>query len=92
MAYGLQIWDETGQLTFDTDSRITRFIGVYSYAAFNSSTPQSITVPGISTDGTWAIVPQTPTISLQVNTGYVLVTYPFPNTNVPAGAFNVFRF
>ena len=52
MAYGIRCWDSGGNLKLDITNRLIRMYGKYSYSiAQNSNT--TISVPGITTDGTW---------------------------------------
>tara|TARA_R110002153_G_scaffold105017_2_gene243219 strand:+ start:181 stop:462 length:282 start_codon:yes stop_codon:yes gene_type:complete len=54
MAYGLQIWDASGNVRMDTTDREVRFVAYYTGStAANSST--TISVAGLSNDGTWGL-------------------------------------
>lgn len=70
MSYGLRVWDASGVLQIDVTNRITRIFGVYSFSvAAGSST--NVSVPGITTDGTW--VAYAPFTQCQIFSGYVAV-------------------
>jgi hypothetical protein len=89
MAYGLQVFDSSGNLEIDVSSRLSRFVGIYY---FNSAIDQTIdiTVTGIVNDGTWMVTQIGEAGSIEIFTGYVrLKLSHFYNTNV--NFFMVFR-
>lgn len=54
MAYGLKIYDASGNIRLDTTDRECRFVGLYTGSVAASST-SNISVTGMSNDGTWGI-------------------------------------
>ena len=65
MSYGLRVWDESGNVVLDVMDRLVRF---HSQVTVNFTVPSSwqvviqpvtvaVSVPGISNDGTWFVVP-----------------------------------
>jgi hypothetical protein len=52
MSYGLQIFDSTGSLNFDSSSRLIRIVGKYTGTAAADTNVQ-VSVPGAVNDGTW---------------------------------------
>lgn len=54
MSHGLQVFDSNGVLEFDSNARMSRYIGSI---VFNTTTPGTFTVPypGASLDGTWYV-------------------------------------
>lgn len=54
MSHGLEIYDATGAALLTVSSRITRLIASYS-GTVAANTTITVTVPGISLDGTWAV-------------------------------------
>jgi|LakMenEpi03Aug12_release.lakeMendotaPanAssembly.Ray.scaffolds.fasta_scaffold2009148_1 hypothetical protein len=89
MAYGLQVFDSSGNLEVDISSRLSRFVSIYY---FNSAIDQTINinVPNIVDDGTWMVSQIGEAGSVQIFTGYVQIkTSHFYNTSVDF--FMVFR-
>ena len=77
MSYGLRVWDASGNLTLDVTNRITRIISSHGFSiAANSS--QAISVPGITTDGTW--IAYAPLAPCTINSGSVTVYNRFTST------------
>ena len=55
MSYGLRVWNASGVLELDITNRLIRMHSKHSYSiAINSNT--TISVPGITTDGTWMAI------------------------------------
>jgi hypothetical protein len=65
MSYGLRVWDENGGIILDVMDRLVRF---HSQVTVNFTVTSSwqvviqavtvnVSVPGISNDGTWFVVP-----------------------------------
>lgn len=79
MAYGLQVFDSSGNLEVDVSSRLSRYIGSVTFqtALFDFSSeapkPQNINFTGISNDGTWFVGNLPGSIGIQINTGYITV-------------------
>jgi hypothetical protein len=55
MSYGFAIYKANGSLMFDLTNRLSRLHTTVSYSIF-SNTSQYVTIPGLSTDGTWAVI------------------------------------
>ena len=53
MSYGLKVWDAAGVLTLDISDRLLRYWGSFPYSFTARSSV--ISIPGMSTDGTWAV-------------------------------------
>lgn len=53
MAYGLQVWDESGQLVVDYTDRLGRANSTVVVGGLATRTGITVSVPGFSTDGTW---------------------------------------
>lgn len=85
MAYGLQIFDASGNITLDTDYRCVRFAGFLSgNVTFGS--PVTLSVTGLTNDGTWGYnnsTSQSWAIKTTLNSGSITVqalrsgTYPY---------------
>jgi hypothetical protein len=54
MAYGLKVYDASGNVRLDTTDRECRYVGFYTGSVASSST-SNIAVTGMSNDGTWGI-------------------------------------
>lgn len=100
MAYGLQVFDSSGNLTLDLSSRISRLFGLYTYASFTTPNAVNVTVPGISNDGTWYAYVADPTLSCIIYAGYVNISRQMnsgvystniPVTTYPASSLIVWR-
>lgn len=70
MSYGLRVWDSSGALTLDVTNRITRIISSHAFS-IGANSMQTISVPGITTDGTW--VAYAPLAPCRINSGSVTV-------------------
>lgn len=53
MSFGLKVWDASGVLTLDIIDRLPRYWGSYAFSFSTKSA--TVSVPGMSTDGTWAV-------------------------------------
>lgn len=56
MSYGLQCYNDTGQITLSLTSRLFRYVGTVFVSAFPPASPQTVSWPGMSNDGTWAVI------------------------------------
>jgi len=54
MAYGLRVWDSSGNVRVDTTDRQMRFVALYTGSTSGNATT-TITVTGMSNDGTWGL-------------------------------------
>jgi len=54
MAYGLKVYDASGNVRLDTTDREFRYVAFYS-GSLSANTTLNITVAGLSTDGTWGL-------------------------------------
>ena len=54
MAYGLKVYDASGNVRLDTTDREFRYVANYS-GNLAANTTTNITVSGLSTDGTWGV-------------------------------------
>lgn len=55
MSYGLQVFDANGGVVVDVSDRLTRLHSEYAVTISPGQTV-FVSVPGMATDGTWAIV------------------------------------
>lgn len=55
MAYGLQVFDSSGNLEIDVSSRLNRRIASFNYS-LNPGANLFYNVPGLVLDGTWAVL------------------------------------
>jgi len=81
VAYGLRIWDASGNLTLDTTDRITRFVTRITPGTIAPLTTVNYSVPGIADDGTWFLVVNTwkPSSSAYYSDIYMTITSDFIN-------------
>lgn len=60
MAYGLELMNSSGEVTLTITDRLSRIVGVYTMTMpvwnGNDVYSQFLSVPGMTTDGTWAIM------------------------------------
>lgn len=72
MSYGLRVWDSSGVLSLEITNRLSRFSSQHAFS-FSSGIQQnqSISVPGITTDGTWLAVVSSKGVWVTVNNGSV---------------------
>jgi len=54
MAYGLQIWDSSGNVRLDTSDRECRYVGFFT-GSVGAGSSVTVTVSGMATDGTWGL-------------------------------------
>jgi len=54
MAYGLKVYDASGNVRLDTTDREFRYVADYS-GNLAAGTTTNITVTGLSNDGTWGV-------------------------------------
>lgn len=54
MAYGLKIYDASGNIRLDTTDRECRYVGLFT-GSVGSSSSVTVTVSGMSTNGTWGL-------------------------------------
>lgn len=76
MAYGLQIYDASSNLTLDTNWRLIRFSAFYS-GTVTFGSPITISVTGLINDGTWGYnnsVEDSWDIRTTLNSGSITVT------------------
>lgn len=76
MAYGLQLFDSSGDITLDTNWRLIRFSAFYS-GTVSYGSPVTINVTGLTNDGTWGYNNSVETaweIETTLNTGSITVT------------------
>jgi|TARA_R110000803_G_scaffold178265_2_gene240687 hypothetical protein len=76
MAYGLQIYDASSNLTLDSNWRLIRFSAFYS-GTVTFGTPVTISVTGLTNDGTWGYnnsVEDAWDIKTTLNSGSITVT------------------
>lgn len=82
MAYGLRVFDSSGNVTFDS-LRMTRYVGDYAFSY--TSTPVTITVPNIVPNADWIVlvelIPAWSNVdeglpnAITINTGSVTIDY-----------------
>jgi len=76
MAYGLQIYDASSNLTLDTNWRLIRFSAFYS-GTVTFGSPVTISVTGLINDGTWGYnnsVEDAWDIKTTLNSGSITIT------------------
>ena len=56
MAFGANFYDASGALRISIGDRLQRYYGTYSYSGVYTTTV-TVSVPGMSSDGTWSVVP-----------------------------------
>lgn len=71
MSYGLQTYNASGMLEVSITDRFTRSVSTHSVSIYYGSV--SVYVPGITTDGTWCVIPtsQLDNTSMSISTNYV---------------------
>lgn len=72
MSYGLRIWNAGGSVSLDVIDRITRSI-LTSTVTLAPDTQIFVAVSGMTTDGTWSIIPPESFVEATVQTGGILV-------------------
>ncbi len=60
MSQGLRVWNSSGVLTLDITDRITKRHGVYTATIGASATSVTVSVSGMSNDGSWFAVLRAP--------------------------------
>jgi len=79
MSYGLQVRDGANNIILTITDRLTRFIAEYIVTVPTRSTI-TVSIPGITPDGTWFVYYIEPQIGLQISTGFVTLNNPFSST------------
>lgn len=54
MAYGLQIWDASGNVRLDTSDREFRYVAFYT-GSVSANSSANVSVSGLTNDGTWGL-------------------------------------
>ena len=96
MAYGLQVFDSSGNLEIDVSSRLARLIGVLNinlnkpgfYAISYSSTNYAFT--GIADNGNWFISGLPDKCSAKIFNGYITL-YVHPKTVANTATIQVYK-
>lgn len=79
MAYGLEVYDGAGNVVISITDRLTRFHSEYTLTLkYNQST--TITVAGMTSDGTWAVISQLYSFAFTINNGSFTVTNKYEGT------------
>ena len=88
MAYGLQIWDASGNVRLDTSDREFRYVAFYT-GSVSASSSTNVSVSGLTNDGTWGLNETQGSnlfLELSIGTNQFTVT----NTNsFNSGTYNV---
>jgi hypothetical protein len=80
MAYGLQVWNSNGVIRLDTTDREFRYVAQYT-GSISANSTITITLTGLSTDGTWGINEQSEYgFSTNVSIGTNTITVQNTNT------------
>lgn len=58
MSYGLKVWDQYGRQQVDISDRLFRLHGVYTFPDYSGQEYITISIPDVSTDGTWFVTAQ----------------------------------
>lgn len=74
MAYGIKVWDSSGNVTLDVTDRLTREYGTGSVSWIEFQETNTITIPGITNDGTWFIKIGSVVSNINSTTGVVTLT------------------
>lgn len=90
MAYGLQTYLADGSPQLTITDRLTRYISSHSVSLAPQAS-QFISVPGMSTDGTWCVTGYTGTCFIIISTDGFSVKNASANTSYSFNLF-VFRF
>jgi hypothetical protein len=83
MAYGLQIFDSSGNLEVDISSRLSRYVGSISFTPnppVNISDPlntQIVSFTGIAPDNTWALTGIPSGVAAVINYNSITLYYSF---------------
>lgn len=99
MAYGLQVFDSSGNLEIDISSRLGRFIQNIRFIPnipewFAANNTMSIYYPGISNDGTWVIINANMGIGFSLDTtNYIIISisYGVSTNSDNTCSFDIFR-
>lgn len=93
MSYGLRVWDASGNLRLDISDRITRFWGEYtiSFTTTSAESPKYISVPDMTTDGTWFVLSSSNNVVCYVEGARVRAEKMYPYMTSTATIL-VFRF
>ena len=54
MAYGLNVWDASGNVRLDTSNREFRYVAFYT-GSVSASSSTNVSVSGLTNDGTWGL-------------------------------------
>lgn len=79
MAYGLQVFDSSGNLEVDVSSRLSRYMGTIVFqenGPEDTSYPpnsQNINFTGITNDGSWFIGNLPGSFGAEIHTGYITI-------------------
>lgn len=84
MAHGLVVYNESGQVVFDTSDRLLRYVAQYTMTLRYEN--RIIYVPGMVNDGTWIVVASTDAytggatggyrrLPVSIQTGYFIVSH-----------------
>tara|TARA_R110000787_G_scaffold104873_1_gene212246 strand:- start:479 stop:760 length:282 start_codon:yes stop_codon:yes gene_type:complete len=88
MAYGLNVWDASGNVRLDTSDREFRYVAFYT-GSVSASSSTNVSVSGLTNDGTWGLNETQGSnlfLELSIGTNQFTVT----NTNsFNSGTYNV---
>lgn len=94
MSHGLRVYNSSGQITLDLTDRLSRFIGVFSYASIPPGGTVTLSVPGFTNDGTWFYSNTNYGdiyLAFSVSAGSISITNHSPYQGSAAGSVIVFR-
>ena len=88
MAYGLNVWDASGNVRLDTSDREFRYVAFYT-GSVSASSSTNVSVSGLTNNGTWGLNETQGSnlfLELSIGTNQFTVT----NTNsFNSGTYNV---
>lgn len=72
MSFGLRVWDGAGNQILNIVDRLTRFISQFNLS-IGANSSVTVSVPGITADGTWFVYYVEPFAGATINNGSVTV-------------------
>lgn len=101
MAYGLKVWDSSGNVRLDVSDRMVRYHSTVSGTITQSSSPVTVYLSGITNDGTWGLSNDVPLygtysssddVKVEIqSTNYIKVTIQHSNSGSFSYRLQVFR-
>ena len=77
MSYGLVIKDSTGNITLDISHRVFRYVAMFTIqpTLLNNANGYSLSIPGITNDGTWAVFPSGCNVRWSFGVDSIFISY-----------------